>query len=243
MKAIVLTIAMATIASALSQRSTGSSPPQTLDRVWSGVKQTGSGFTSVTGTLAVPKGGKSFGPSIWVGIDGSIECPGGGPLQTGVRLTGNGTAFGWFEWVPLSAPVFKNFEVREGDDIRVTINAYGPSNGSAILDNLSTGHSVSHTFTSTDAPPDAPLCQKSVEWIVEDYNNSGDNNTGIVASPDCGTITIRNASAQGSAGKVTPEGGELIELFDTRTSTVLSQCSVENEEVICKYVGPPTDDS
>jgi hypothetical protein len=137
--------------------------------------------------------------------------------------------------------VFTNFEVSEGDDIRMTINAFGPSSGSAILDNLSTGQSVSHTFTSADAPPDAPLCQKSVEWIVEDYNNSGGNDTGIVASPDYGTITIRNASAQGSTGKVTPEGGELIELFDTRTSTVLSQCSTENEEVTCKYVGLPTD--
>ncbi|KAM0449947.1 hypothetical protein ACHAPV_006862 [Trichoderma viride] len=241
MKSTILNIATAALTAAISERSTGASPPQTLDRVWSGVKQSGSGFTSVTGTFTVPKGGKSFGPSIWVGIDGSTECPGGGPLQTGVRLTGNGTAFGWFEWVPLSAPVFKTFEVSEGDDIRMTINAYGPSSGSAILDNLSTGQSVSHTFTNADAPPDAPLCQKSVDWIVEDYNNSGGNDTGIVASPDYGTITIRNASAQGSTGKVTPEGGELIELFDTRTSTVLLQCSVENEEVICKYVGPATD--
>lgn len=241
MKPIIFTIATAALTSALSERSTDASPSQTLDRVWSGVKQSGSGFTSVTGTFAVPKGGKSFGPSIWVGIGGSTECPGGGPLQTGVRLTGNGTAFGWFEWVPLSAPVFKNFEVSEGDDIRMTIYAYGSSNGSAVLDNLSTGITVSHTFTSADALSDAPLCQKSVEWIVEDYNNSGGNDTGIVASPDYGTITIRNASAQGSAGKVTPEGGELIELFDTRTSSVLSQCSAEKEQVICKYVGPPTD--
>ncbi|KAL6788875.1 peptidase G1 [Trichoderma sp. SZMC 28012] len=241
MKLIVLTVATAAFASALSSQVTDANPPQTLDRVWSGVKQSGSGFTSVTGTFTVPKGGKSFGPSIWVGIDGSTECPGGGPLQTGVRLTGNGTAFGWFEWVPLSAPVFENFEVGEGDDIRMTIYAYGPFNGSAILDNLSTGQTVSHTFNSTDAPSDATLCQKSVEWIVEDYNNSGGNDTGIVASPDYGTITIRNASAQGSAGRVTPEGGELIELFDTRTSTVLSQCSTGEEEVICKYVGPPTD--
>ncbi|EHK46830.1 hypothetical protein TRIATDRAFT_306570 [Trichoderma atroviride IMI 206040] len=219
MKSAILAITTAALASALSERSTSASPPQTLDRVWSGVKQSGSGFTSVTGTFTIPKGGKSFGPSIWVGIDGSTECPGRGPLQTGVRLTGNGTAFGWFEWVPLSAPMFKSLEVSEGDDIRMTINAYGPSSGSAILDNLSTGQS----------------------WIVEDYNNSGGNDTGIVASPDYGTITIRDASAQGSTGKVTPEGGELIELFDTRTSTVLSRCSVENEEVVCMYVGSATD--
>ncbi|PTB64498.1 concanavalin A-like lectin/glucanase [Trichoderma citrinoviride] len=218
MKPVVLTVTAAALASALSKRSTDASPPQTLDRVWSGVKQSGSGFTSVTGTFTVPKGGKSFGPSIWVGIDGSTECPGGGLLQTGVRLTGNGTAFGWFEWVPLSAPVFEDFQVSEGDDIRMTVHAYGPSNGSAILDNLSTGQT----------------------WIVEDYNNSGGNDTGIVASPDYGTIVIRNASAQGSAGTVTPEGGELIELFDTRTGTVLSQCSAGEEEVTCKYVGPPT---
>ncbi|UKZ69569.1 uncharacterized protein TrAtP1_010575 [Trichoderma atroviride] len=162
MKSAILAITTAALASALSERSTSASPPQTLDRVWSGVKQSGSGFTSVTGTFTIPKGGKSFGPSIWVGIDGSTECPGRGPLQTGVRLTGNGTAFGWFEWVPLSAPMFKSLEVSEGDDIRMTINAYGPSSGSAILDNLSTGQSVSHIFTSADAPLDAPLCQKSV---------------------------------------------------------------------------------
>ncbi|KAL6691382.1 peptidase G1 [Trichoderma pleuroticola] len=217
---IIPTVATATLALALSQQSTNANPPQTLDRVWSGVKQIGTGFVLVTGTFTVPKGGKSFGPSIWVGIDGSKECPGGGLLQTGVRLTGNGTAFGWFE---------------------MNIYAYGPFNGSAILDNLSTRQTVSHTFTSTDVPSDSPLCQKSVEWIVEDYNNSGGNDTGIVASPDYGNITIRNASAQGSTSKVTPEGGELSELFDTRTSTVLSRCSTEKEEVICKYVGPPTD--
>ncbi|KAK1239797.1 hypothetical protein MKX08_007239 [Trichoderma sp. CBMAI-0020] len=231
MKSVILTIATATLVFALSEQLTGASPP----KLWT------AGFTSVTGTFTVPKGGKSFGPSIWVGIDGSTECPGGGPLQTGIRLTGNGTAIGWFEWVPLSAPVFKTFGVSEGDDIRMIINANGPSSGSAILDNLSTGQSVSHIFTSAEAPLDAPLCQKSIEWIVEDYNNSGGNDTGIVASPDYGTITIRDALAQGSTGEVTPEGGELIELFDTRTSTVLSQCSIENEEVVCKYVGSATD--
>ncbi|KAL6895753.1 concanavalin A-like lectin/glucanase [Trichoderma longibrachiatum] len=240
MKPIVVTVAAAALASGLSKHSTAANPPQTLDRVWSGVKQSGSGFTSVTGTFTIPKGGKSFGPSIWVGIDESTECPGGGLLQTGVRLTGNGTAFGWFEWVPLSAPVFEDFKVSEGDDVRMTVHAYGPLNGSAVLDILSTGQTVSHMFTSADAPPDAPLCQRSVEWIVEDYNNSGGNDTGIVASPDYGTITIRNASAQGSAGTVTPEGGELIALFDTRISTVLSQCSAEKEEVTCEYAGPPT---
>ncbi|KAL7928241.1 peptidase G1 [Trichoderma chlorosporum] len=227
MMPIILTIATAALASALSGRSTNASPPQTLDRVWSGVKQSGNGFTSVTGTFTVPNGGKNLGLSIWVGIDGSTECPGGGPLQTGVRLTGNGTAFGWLEWVPLSAPALKDFEVFAGDDIRMTVHAYGPSNGSAFLDNLSTGQTVSHIFTNTDAPSDAPLCQKSVEWIVEDYNNSGGNDTGIVASPDYGTITIRSASAQGSACKVTPEGGEL-----TREL---------KEEVVCKYVGPSTE--
>ncbi|TFB06031.1 hypothetical protein CCMA1212_001852 [Trichoderma ghanense] len=240
MKPIVLTLATAALASTLSKQSTDANPPQTLDRVWSGVKQSGSGFTSVTGTFTVPKAGKSFGPSIWVGIDGSTECPGGGLLQTGVRLTGNGTAFGWFEWVPLSALVFENFKVNEGDDVRMTVHAYGPFNGSAVLDNLSTGQTVSHTFTSTDVPPDASLCQKSVEWIVEDYNNSGGNDTDIMASPDYGTINIRNASAQASAGTVAPEGGEPIALFDTRTSTVLSQCSAEKEEIVCKYVGPST---
>ncbi|PTB81360.1 concanavalin A-like lectin/glucanase [Trichoderma longibrachiatum ATCC 18648] len=218
MKPIVVTVAAAALASGLSKHSTAANPPQTLDRVWSGVKQSGSGFTSVTGTFTIPKGGKSFGPSIWVGIDESTECPGGGLLQTGVRLTGNGTAFGWFEWVPLSAPVFEDFKVSEGDDVRMTVHAYGPLNGSAVLDILSTGQT----------------------WIVEDYNNSGGNDTGIVASPDYGTITIRNASAQGSAGTVTPEGGELIALFDTRISTVLSQCSAEKEEVTCEYAGPPT---
>lgn len=119
----------------------------------------------------------------------------------------------------------------------MTVVAYGPTNGSAMLDNLTTGQSVSHTFTRDEVPADGPLCQKSAEWIVEDYNNDG-NNTGIVESPDYGSVTFYNAYTQNVEGKITPVGGELIELFDTSTGTVLSTCSVKDEDVDCQYVGP-----
>ncbi|KAL7917065.1 hypothetical protein ACQKWADRAFT_307696 [Trichoderma austrokoningii] len=99
---------------------------------------------------------------------------------------------------------------------------------------------MSHTFTSVDAPLDAPPCSTIVELIVEDYNKSRGNDTGIPMPPDYCIITFQYASVQGSTGKITPVSGELIEKFDTRTSTVLSQCSIDNEDV-CKYVGPPTD--
>lgn len=226
------------VGAAMSEwRTTATAPPPTLSRDWSGVKQSGNGFTSVTGTVRIPTGGEGFGPSIWVGIDGSSECQGGGLLQTGVRLTGNGSAFAWFEWVPLDAPVFDNFSVSAGHIVKMTVIAYGPTNGSAILDNLTTGQSVSHTFTSDETPANAPLCQKSAEWIVEDYNNDG-NDTGIVASPDYGSITFYDASAQNAAGEITPAAGELIELFDTSTGAVLSKCSPKDESITCQYVGP-----
>ncbi|OTA02214.1 hypothetical protein A9Z42_0025640 [Trichoderma parareesei] len=240
MKPIFLTVATAALASALSEQSTDANPPQTLDRVWSGIKQSGSGFTSVTGTITIPKGGKSTGPSIWVGIDGSTECPGGGLLQTGVRLTGNGTAFSWFEWVPLSAPVFEGFAVSEGDDVRMTVHAYGPFKARLFWTTSALGRPC-RTLLPAPTPRQMHRCVNRVSsGSSRTTTILGGNDTGIVASPDYGTIVIRNASAQGLAGIVTPEGSELIALFDTRTSTGLSECSAEKREVTCKYIGPPT---
>ncbi|KAF2971619.1 hypothetical protein GQX73_g1973 [Xylaria multiplex] len=76
---------------------------------WAGAVMIGTGYTTVSGTIVVPKpampaGGSStrtYSASAWVGIDGST-CQ-TAILQTGVDFSARGntvTYEGWYEWYP-----------------------------------------------------------------------------------------------------------------------------------------------
>ena len=128
----------------------------------------------MTGTFTVPtvkkpKGGNphtEYGASAWVGIDGN-QCQ-TAILQTGVEflVEGTQTAYAaWYEWYPNYSYTFSNFAVSPGDVVQATVNATSKTSGTATLINLSTGESVTHSFSNEGGT--GSLCLIDAEWIVE----------------------------------------------------------------------------
>ena len=102
-------------------------------------------------TPKAPSGANSrtaYSASAWVGIDGD-SCQ-TAILQTGVDFTIQGSTVSfdaWYEWYPDYAYDFSGFAVKAGDQIKMTATATSTSAGSVTLQNLSTGKSVSKSFS------------------------------------------------------------------------------------------------
>ncbi|KAL1878027.1 hypothetical protein VTK73DRAFT_8251 [Phialemonium thermophilum] len=204
---------------------------------WAGAVLIGSGFTSVTGTIVVPtpsapSGGRrstQYAASAWVGIDGDT-CQ-TAILQTGVDFyaTGSGSVSfdAWYEWFPDYAYTFSGFAVHAGDTIRMTATVSGSTSGSVRLENLSTGRSVSHSFSNQQGS----LCQTNAEWIVEDFSSGG----GLVPFADFGTVTFTSASATTRSGTVGVQGADIIDI--RQGNSVLTDCSTSGSSTVtCTYV-------
>ena len=209
---------------------------------WAGAVLYGNSWRTVVGTIVVPTpkppaGASSrttYYASAWVGIDGD-SCP-TAILQTGidVAVTGAGKATysGWYEWYPDYAYDFSNFAVKAGDTVRITVKvaANNLRQGTATLENLTTGRSVSHTFGTQSAA----LCGTDAEWIVEDFESDG----GLVPLANFGKVVFSDASA-GQAGGSTlgVTGANVIDL--KQSGRVLTSCGVDGtKSVFCSYTGP-----
>ena len=194
---------------------------------WAGAVQIASGFTEVTGTITVPSvnGQPGAAAAAWVGIDGDT-CQ-SAILQTGLSFYGDGTIQGWYEWIPADSVTFNSFSASAGDQVKMSVQATSTSSGTATLENLTTGQSVSHTFTN----PESTLCETNAEWIVEDFEQGGS----LVPFADFGTITFTDASATGSSGTVTPSGATIMDIESN--GQVLTDCSISGGDVSCTYIG------
>lgn len=195
---------------------------------WAGAVQIGKGFNKVTGTITVPRasGGSNAAASAWVGIDGDT-CQ-SAILQTGVSFYGDGSFDAWYEWIPDYSYSFSNFDLSVGDVIRMTVDATSKTKGVATLENLTTGRSVSHTFTNTPST----LCETNAEWIVEDFEEG----SSLVPFANFGTVTFTNATASGSSGTITPNGSTIIDIESSK-GQVLTDCSASSSGVTCRYTG------
>lgn len=196
---------------------------------WAGAVTIGSGYNKVVGTITVPdvSGSSGAAASAWVGIDGDT-CQ-TAILQTGISFYADGTFDAWYEWIPDYAYSFSGFSVSVGDKIYMEVDASSKTKGTAILQNLTTGKKVTHTFTNTPST----LCETNAEWIVEAFQEGGSQ----VTLADFGTVTFTGASASGSSGTTTPSSGEIIDISPDQGSTVLTDCSATSSTVTCKYVG------
>lgn len=123
---------------------------------WAGAVLVGSGYKSVTGTITVPtpkepsSGSSStqYAATAWVGIDGDTCTT--AILQTGVDFYVQGTTVSfdaWYEWYPDYSYDFTGITVKAGDQIKMTVTATSNSAGSAVIQNLSTGKTVTKTFS------------------------------------------------------------------------------------------------
>ncbi|KAL4811308.1 peptidase A4 family-domain-containing protein [Aspergillus unguis] len=205
---------------------------------WAGAVLIGTGYTTVTGefTVPTPKAGTGSSSrqescaSAWVGIDGDTCST--AILQTGVDfcVQGNQVSFdAWYEWYPDYAYNFDSSEISisAGDSIKVTVDATSLTAGTATVENLTTGQSVTHTFTGG---VDGDLCEYNAEWIVEDFESNGS----LVPFADFDTVTFTNAEATTGGETVTPDDATIIDI--KQDNEVLTEVSVSNGKVTITYV-------
>jgi hypothetical protein len=201
---------------------------------WAGLVLIGNSYTSVTGTIVVPtpkqpSGGNTrtqYAASAWVGIDGDT-CD-SAILQTGVDfyIQGGQVSFdGWYEWYPDYSYNFDTFRVSAGDTIRMTVTATSTAAGNAMLENMSTGQSVSQSFTRESNV----LCETNAEWIVEDFS---DGNS-LVPLADFTTVTFTDATAVSGGSTVDTSGATIMDI--RQNGQVLTSCSGGGSEVSCTY--------
>lgn len=60
-----------------------------------------------------------------------------------------------------------DLSVSEGDIIQMTVTATSETTGNAVIENETTGSTVTYTF---DGDVEASLCLTNAEWIVEDVS-------------------------------------------------------------------------
>jgi hypothetical protein len=195
---------------------------------WAGAVLVGTGYTSVTGSFVVPTPSTTGSGSAWVGIDGDT-CD-TAILQTGIDWTKSGSSVtydAWYEWYPDYAYDFSGITIAAGDTIKVTVTATSKTTGTAIVDNVTTGTTVTHTFSGG---VDGDLCEYNAEWIVEDFEEGNS----LVAFANFGTVTFSSASAVKSGTTVGVTGAGII---DIEQNSVLTNCAlVGSTGVTCTYV-------
>ncbi|PMD41075.1 concanavalin A-like lectin/glucanase [Hyaloscypha variabilis F] len=195
---------------------------QRVDRPKSGNDSDTDYSTNWTGVFVVPQpsvpsgdGSGTYSAAIWVGIDGDTYQ--NAIWQAGIDVTATKSSRkttysydAWYEWYPDYAYDFTGITI-----------------GTVVLENETTGQSVTTTISSTYA-----LGGQNAEWIVEDYEENG----GQVALADWGTVTFTNTVATGSGG--TSEGAEDSDVIELESSsgTILSSVTVSDTEVIVSYV-------
>ena len=133
----------------------------------------------------------------------------------------------WYEWYQDYAYDFSGITIAAGDTISVSLKTTSSKQGSVVLENVSTGQTVTKSLSSSSA-----LGGQNAEWIVEDYEENG----GLVPLANWGTVTFSNAVATGSGG--TTEGPASADVIDLESSSgsVLSSVSVSSSSVVVNYV-------
>ena len=131
----------------------------------------------------------------------------------------------WYEWYPDYAYDFSGISFSAGDSVQVTVTATSTKAGTAKIENLTTGKTVTKSITSSYA-----LCEQDAEWIVEDFEENG----GLVAFADFGTVTFTGASAGKSSGSSGPSGATIIDI--EQNSKVLTSVSTSSSSVTVEYV-------
>jgi len=112
---------------------------------------------------------------------------------------------------------------------RVTVTASSLTAGTAVIENVSTGKTVTHTFSNEAS--EGSLCEYNAEWIVEDYESG----SSLVKFADFGTVTFTGCSATDGSGTVGTTGATVIDI--EQNGKVLTDCSVpSSSEVSCTYV-------
>ncbi|KAF7981803.1 hypothetical protein HWV62_31907 [Athelia sp. TMB] len=197
---------------------------------WSGAVITKSKGTwkSVTGTFTVPTPSGSGSASAWVGIDG--DTCGTAILQTGIDFTVSGGSVSydsWYEWYPDYAYDFSGISFSSGDTVKLTVTASSTKAGTAVIENVTKGKTVTKSITSSSA-----LCQEDAEWIVEDYEEG----SSLVQFANFGTVAFTGAVATTNAGATYGPSSATDTIDIEQNNKVLTSVSTSSSGVTVKYV-------
>jgi hypothetical protein len=202
---------------------------------WAGAVLIGTGYTSVTAEFTVPtpklpsgaSSNEQYCASAWVGIDGDTCST--AILQTGIDFCIQGSSVSydaWYEWYPDYAYDFSGISIAAGNVIKITVDATTKTAGTAVVENVSTGKSVTHTF---NGGVDGDLCEYNAEWIVEDFESGGS----LVPFADFGTVVFTNAKATSGRTTVGPSGATIM---DIKQNSVLTSSSANSNSVSVSYI-------
>lgn len=109
----------------------------------------------------------------------------------------------------------------------MTVTATSDTAGTAVIENETTGKTVTETFSNAEGS----LCRTNAEWIVEDF----EEDDSLVAFADFGTVTFTSATAETESGStLSPDTADILDI--EQDGTVLTDCSTSSDEVICTYV-------
>lgn len=115
----------------------------------------------------------------------------------------------------------------------MTVVATSKTSGTATIENLTTGTTVTETFSDVD---DGSLCEYDAEWIVEDFSEcTSSSSCTLVPFADFGTVTFTSPSAVRSGSTVYPSSATIIDI--EQSNKVLTDCSADADEVTCTYTG------
>jgi hypothetical protein len=209
---------------------------------WSGAVLTappsGSTFTSVSAQFTVPSpqpvGGQAGAASAWVGIDGDTYS--NAILQTGIDFnvdaSGGVSYDAWYEWFPDYAYDFSGIDINIGDVISVSVVSSSSSSGTATIENLSNGQTVTQDLTAPDSS--STLGGQNAEWIVEDFEEGGS----LVSFANFGTVDFTSAAAGTSSGAtVGTTGSDLIDIQSSSGQVLTSASTPSDSEVVVQYTG------
>jgi hypothetical protein len=176
---------------------------------------------TVPDPTATDNSGDMQAASVWVGIDGDTYTK--AILQTGIDSyiqNGEKTFDAWYEWYPNSAENF-DMDLSAGDVIVAMVNSSSPSKGVAIIENKSSGQSVTKTLSAPSS--DATLAGQNAEWIVEDFN-AGDSQ---VPFANFGTVTFSGAQAEAGDGDYGVNDAEI--LYIQQSGKLLAEVNIESD--------------
>ncbi|BAE62645.1 unnamed protein product [Aspergillus oryzae RIB40] len=152
-------------------------------------------------------------------------------LQTGVDFcidSSGTTSDAWYEWFPDYSHDFSGISISAGDKVKVTVDASSKTAGTAIVENLTTGKTVSHTFAGQD---DNALCETNAEWIMEDFSSF----LSLVPFANFGTVTFTDISATSGDSSVGASNATIIDI--QQNNKTLTSSSASDTEVTIKYIG------
>jgi len=199
----------------------------------------GQTFNSVAAQFTVPTpkkpsgvSGNSFAASAWVGIDGDTAQ--NAILQTGVdfNLAGNGAVSfdAWFEWFPLASVDFSGIPIAAGDVISLSVVSSSSSSGTATIENLTTGKTVSKVVSAPNSQ--AHLQGQNAEWIVEDFEEGNS----LVPFADFGTVVFSDAVAKTQSETVTLADVTPIVLVSSANKALTSVTVESTSEIEVTYL-------